>query len=796
MAPRQVAELRLRVVGEQLVEAGGPPPRGRATRLLGLLAAFADEEVLTDDLVEVLWAGETPPRDPSRVVASLVSRLRAALGRESIAGGPRSYRLVTGPEITVDLAAARLLLSSAESAAEHLGWRDVFGSATKVVELLSGGEALAHEPPAGLVQEVRREAAGMLRRARELVWTSALHLGKRASALDAVTAALARDPLNEAAVRAGMVAHAQLGRSADALRSYEQLRTALADQLGADPSKATNALHLSLLRGEPVSASQLESSGDGVLAETGLDVAVLELLGNAAVLGQTFDPHQLGELAAISTGDLLRLLQSAHAAGLVVPSGARFGFVDSNLQLACYHALPEPIRAMQHRRAAELPGNPPVEQARHWSASGQDAAAARAWAAAAAQVGDQPDVAEALLSEAIAGAQRAGDVRLAAQLLVRRCAVRVDLDRFDDAWADGNAGLERARRVGDGELEAQALEALAWAALNAREADATLELAHRARELAESAAAAPERIAGAMLLVGRVRHWDGDLDGAQAAYDEALASRPGPRHRAIERAFRGALLEHRDQFASARRMLDGAARSCAQTGQFRPLLQSLFFAAMARGNAGDLAGGLRLVAQGRDLLDERGVDYYRPGLDVVASWLWRELGELRRADELAHRALDACRAKGRVRELEQELHALLALAECRLATGGGQAEAAALLAQAQERLKGENTFAARAELRVLDVASRVHPETAEGLLVTAVKAGSPKYEALALHRLGRTGEAVAVAESIGADLLLSQLDAGPAGRSAAERIGQRLPRALRAGWLRHGAGAESVRTAS
>jgi hypothetical protein len=145
--------------------------------------------------------------------------------------------------------------------------------------------------------------------------------------------------------------------------------------------------------------------------------------------------------------------------------------------------------------------------------------------------------------------------------------------------------------------------------------------------------------------------------------------------------------------------------------------------------------------------------------------------------------------------MEQELHALLALAECRLAQGG-QAEAAALLAQAQERLKRENTFAARAELRVLDVASRVHPETAEGLLATAVKAGSPKYEALALHRLGRTREAVAVAERIGADLLLSQLDAGPAGRSAAERIGQRLPRDLRSGWLRHGEGAESVRTTS
>jgi hypothetical protein len=81
---------------------------------------------------------------------------------------------------------------------------------------------------------------------------------------------------------------------------------------------------------------------------------------------------------------------------------------------------------------------------------------------------------------------------------------------------------------------------------------------------------------------------------------------------------------------------------------------------------------------------------------------------------------------------------------------------------------------------VLDVTSRLYPQAAPELLQAARDMASPKYEALALGRLGRLAQAREVAARTGSDLLLGVVDDGPAGRAARERIIRRLPPALRA----------------
>jgi DNA-binding SARP family transcriptional activator/tetratricopeptide (TPR) repeat protein len=780
-APR--GGLQVRVVGRVSVQLEPPAglPAGRATRLLGLLAAYADDTVPTGDLVSVLWDGEAEPRDPSRVLASLVSRLRAALGPDRIAGDPRGYRFVSGRGAQVDLVTARLLLNTALAARNLQAWEAAFEAARSARALLERGTVLAEEPSVGPVQALRREAALLLRRAREVVWTAALRAGYTEVALDAATAAVAADPLDEAAVRAAMVANAVLGQASQALLVFQELRERMAEDLGADPSRTSEALLLALLRGDPPATYQSFLDSGTAHGTENLDPAALEVLGQAAVLGPTFDLHVLAALADRPAEELAPLLLAAQQAGLLRVTGRRFAFVDDSAHLAALAAQPSPVRAVRHRRAAQLLAEVPDEQARHWAMAGEHRLAALAWQRAAEGAADDPEVAEAVLGQALAAAEEAAEPRLTAELLLRRCAARVDRGGFDEARADGEAALAIARRIGDADLEARALEALGWAALHARDAYATLDFASRARELAESAAAAPQRRANALLLVGRVRHWDGDLDGADAAYAEAVRSPAGPAEQAVALAYRGALLEHRDDYVAARRLLDRAARACARTGSFRPLVQSLFFAAMARGNAGDLSGGLRLLGQARDLLDERGVSYYRSGIDVTAAWLWRELGDLPRARDLAHRALAGSTHGEPVLELEQDLHALLGLAECELALGRPE-EAARLVERAESRLSGPLPFAGRARLRVLDVASRLTPQRAEELLAAARSGGSPKYQALALHRLGRQREALALAEPLGADLLLAAIDAGAGGRAARDRIWRRLPRDLRDGW--------------
>ncbi len=221
------------------------------------------------------------------------------------------------------------------------------------------------------------------------------------------------------------------------------------------------------------------------------------------------------------------------------------------------------------------------------------------------------------------------------------------------------AALDIARRLGDDTIEAQALERLGWTAYYGRDSGLASELAGRAAELAESAAAAPAALPSALVLVGRIRHWAGDIDGAAEAYEEALSRTPDPATMASALSCLGALLEHGDRFAEARRTLDQAAAESTRTGAFRPLLRTLFFAGLARGNLGDFGGALRALERKRRLLEEYDVHFYRARTDTLLSWVWREVGDLGRARDLAEQAVaEAREVKAGSLQVEQELHGL------------------------------------------------------------------------------------------------------------------------------------------
>jgi hypothetical protein len=67
-------------------------------------------------------------------------------------------------------------------------------------------------------------------------------------ALRYARAAVAADPLDEAAYRGLMQAYALTGEPARALAAYEELRTTLAAELGVDPTRATRDLHVAILQ--------------------------------------------------------------------------------------------------------------------------------------------------------------------------------------------------------------------------------------------------------------------------------------------------------------------------------------------------------------------------------------------------------------------------------------------------------------------------------------------------------------------------------------------------------------------
>jgi tetratricopeptide (TPR) repeat protein len=172
---------------------------------------------------------------------------------------------------------------------------------------------------------------------------------------------------------------------------------------------------------------------------------------------------------------------------------------------------------------------------------------------------------------------------------MHRGAVSCELGNYADARNDHVRAVELARELMDEELEAEALEMLGWTALYARDTLAAADLAAQATVLAESAAAAPRALPSSRLLLGRVRHWDGDYAGAADAYDSLAPEQLDEETTAHLLVGQGALLQHTDRFAEARRVLERAIALCRQHGLFRPLLQALFFTALARGDAGDLS---------------------------------------------------------------------------------------------------------------------------------------------------------------------------------------------------------------
>jgi DNA-binding SARP family transcriptional activator len=254
----QQVNLRVHVLGVLAVAVDGRvvPAHELASRkgrtLLKLLLARRGSVVPADVLAQALWQGR-PPADPDANLATLVSRLRAVLGPEVIAGDRLGWRFVAGPGIEVDLDEAERL---AGEAAARLGGEPALAlaAAERAVALLGRGPFLADEPDADWAMPARREAERLAAQARQLAWEAALAVGDPTRALAHARSATAADSLDEPAWRAVMLAHATAGEPAAALAAYERLRQTLAEELGTDPSVESQTLHLAILRGGPVVA--------------------------------------------------------------------------------------------------------------------------------------------------------------------------------------------------------------------------------------------------------------------------------------------------------------------------------------------------------------------------------------------------------------------------------------------------------------------------------------------------------------------------------------------------------------
>jgi DNA-binding SARP family transcriptional activator len=254
-----VSELDFRVLGPVEVIRDGQPVEfggGTLAKLLAGLLLSANQVVSGDVLTEAVWDGR-PPVHPRAALHTGIARMRRALGDGLIETLPYGYRLRTDPG-HLDVLRFEQLIAAAGQA----------GSAEDAAAALAGAIGLWRGQPFENVDSpVLNEAVPRLTRryldACEQWAELGLQLGRHDAVAARLTALVDAHPFRERMVGQLILALLRGGRQADALAAYENLRRALGDEMGIDPSATLQELQLKILRADPSLTRDPLGDGDG-----------------------------------------------------------------------------------------------------------------------------------------------------------------------------------------------------------------------------------------------------------------------------------------------------------------------------------------------------------------------------------------------------------------------------------------------------------------------------------------------------------------------------------------------------
>src|SRR4051794_40443220 len=223
---------------------------GRPRQILEILAVHAGTPVGKDRLGDLLWDGE-PPASFVGTLESYVCVLRRKLrldgGRRSVLTTTPNGYLLDANAVSIDLLDFRRLATAVSTASTV----DAVASLTGALGLVRG-ELLADDPYAAWAIRARelftRELVVACVRGAQLAnsigdFDQAVHLARRA---------VDDDRLCEDGWQHLMRSFWLSGRRPEALRAYAELRNAVLDELGDEPSEATQELYLAILRDAPV----------------------------------------------------------------------------------------------------------------------------------------------------------------------------------------------------------------------------------------------------------------------------------------------------------------------------------------------------------------------------------------------------------------------------------------------------------------------------------------------------------------------------------------------------------------
>ncbi|MCE7004301.1 tetratricopeptide repeat protein [Kibdelosporangium philippinense] len=236
---RLAGPVEVRVRGE-FADIGTP----RQRCVLAVLLMEPNSVVAVSSLIDRVW-GDDPPASVRNTLYAHIARLRRALGPEMEIIRRSGGYLLSVDQSAVDIHRFRQLVTRARAAGDEEA-SSLYGYA---LELWQGtpladvtGDWATHTR-AALVNEWA--AAVLERNALEL------RLGRHAALLPELRALLAERPLDERLAAQFMVAAYRSGCPAEALAMFTDIKTRLADELGADPSPELRRTHSLILRDDP-----------------------------------------------------------------------------------------------------------------------------------------------------------------------------------------------------------------------------------------------------------------------------------------------------------------------------------------------------------------------------------------------------------------------------------------------------------------------------------------------------------------------------------------------------------------
>jgi len=240
---RALDPVRIRLLGGFEVSVGsrtigkGEWPLRKAANLLKLLALASGHRMHREEAMDLLWPDSGRKGASNNLRRTLYTARRAIDkdgGSRYLASERGSLVLCPGGPLWVDVEAFEEAAAGAKRARNPAACRAALD--------LYGGDLLPEDRYEGWAEERRREL-------RQTYLSLILDLaaiqeerGEHERGVEVLRRAVAEEPALEEAHAGLMRLYAHLGREGEALAQYERLRVALSEQLGTEPSTATNRM--------------------------------------------------------------------------------------------------------------------------------------------------------------------------------------------------------------------------------------------------------------------------------------------------------------------------------------------------------------------------------------------------------------------------------------------------------------------------------------------------------------------------------------------------------------------------